>query len=137
MKKIFIIAICTILGACASNNKNILDPNSSHYGKAFIKYNFNNLRMESVNGKKYEKVPLFSMEQEGAYVEPGYTTVEIAPRYSKYTKKLCFIAKPKHTISITLYPDLSNQYTYPYAIKSYDKSPFGNIIASYGIPCRP
>ena len=136
MKKLLILSMFFFLISCSTNNKYILDKNSEHYGKSFIFYNFNNLHLESINGKKYERKGFFSNEQEGDYVQPGYTTIQIRHRYSDEIKKLCFITKPGETIKITLYPDRSNQYTYPYSVFITEDKPAGKIIDYRGVACE-
>jgi len=135
IKKILIISLCFYLASCSTNNKYILDRNSEYYGRAFIFYNFNNLHLESINGKKYKRKGLFSFEQEGDYVQAGYTTVEIRHHHSDKLKELCFVTNPGETINITFYPDESNQHTYPYSVFIKEDSPVGKIVDSRGSAC--
>lgn len=136
MKITFLLLCVFYLSACSTNNKAILNKDSENYGKAFIFYNFVDLYLEEINGEKYKQKGFFSYQQEGDYVEPGYTTVKIRRRHSDDVKKLCFISKAGETVHISLYPEDSNQHTYPYSVFTAKHAPFGSVTDRRGMACR-
>jgi hypothetical protein len=135
MKIIWYCLLSIIISACASNNTEILDPQSPYFGKVDFRYNFNNLVMKGLNEGPWPKARWVA--DTSILIEPGFNKVDFSLYGDNKIITLCFIAKPGDTVSLTYYPEgKSYRRSYPFSIFTAEDLIHGPITAYIDTPCK-